>query len=336
MEYDQGFLVFLKGNDLEVWRRSADYFNTESYLPSRPHPTQLEASPYPVAISEAEPLPSNESIGRYNYRPEFPGPLRGVHLPFALLSVPARVRSFRLAYPHLLAGVETTKRAYIWDVTQATLIQTIDISIPSLSHLERIQSVDLRGDLVAISWTSMVVVYRRPTGERSLGSSPDVIFLMKSESAVNRDVGRSAPAGFLSDVFLVVPWLGELRPLDPTGRRTTMVEQCQVRWCGAMLNNWDRYDAAILSKDGRDLVVATAQGSLIYIPDFSRMSGQEQGTRQSFTIVFDEIPGYEGLTFDGNRILLALVRLIGLIPFIWILGGLRVGGSFLGIGDIQC
>ncbi|KAG8951116.1 hypothetical protein FRC04_006775 [Tulasnella sp. 424] len=306
MEYDQGFLVFLKGNDLEVWRRSADYFNLESYLPSRPHPTQLEASPYAVAIDEAEPLPSIESIGCYNYRPKLPSPPRGVHLPFSLFSVPARVRSFRLAYPYLLAGVETTKQAYIWDVTQAALIQTIDISIPSLSHLERIQSVDLRGDLVSICWTSMVVVYRRPTEEKSLGSSPDVVFSMKSESAVHRDVGRSAAAGVLSDVFLVVSWLGDPSLLDPTRTRTTMVKKCPVRWGGAMLNNWDRYDSAILSEDGRDLVVANAQGSLIYIPDFSRTPGQQQSTRRSFMILFSEIADNEGLTFDGNRILLAL------------------------------
>ncbi|KIO32662.1 hypothetical protein M407DRAFT_18421 [Tulasnella calospora MUT 4182] len=201
IEHDHGFLIFPRGHDhLEVWRRSTDHFSPESHLPSWPHPSQIAVSPYAAATPEDDSLLPAELSDGDNFKPKLSTPLRGVYLPFALLPVPTRARVFCLAHPYLVAASETTKRAYIWDVTHATLIRMVDISMPSLRILDRTYSIDTRAGFSVICWTRTLAVYQGIAAEESPGSLPEVIFAMDWEhnqpAALRREPPRSSGVRF--------------------------------------------------------------------------------------------------------------------------------------------
>lgn len=305
IEHDHGFLVFPRGNDhLEVWRRSADYFIPESHLPSWPHPSQIAVSPYKLAASTMDSLLPTESPTGDGSKPELSSPLRGVYLPFALLPAPARARVFRLAHPYLIAADETRQKAYVWDVTHAALIRTVNISLPSLRILDRIYFIDAKENLVVICWTRSFAVYRGLTDDESVGTPPEVIFSMSWERE------QPAAAGFISDIYSVETTPSEPPEINIPKERTTTVRRRAVQRCDAIESEWDRYSAALLSPNGQDLVVVTWQGSLLYIPEFASNSHGGRALRQPLWMKFRtglSAGRAPDLAFDGNRILLSIV-----------------------------
>jgi hypothetical protein len=107
VEYDRGFIIFdrIDGNK-EVWRHAVDYDPTNLPASNPPDWEQIEAA------TDA----NNETQ-------------RGRFVPWALLQMPETTRAYRFVYPTLL--VAGTRRAFLFDIPSATLIQTIKITRPS-------------------------------------------------------------------------------------------------------------------------------------------------------------------------------------------------------------
>ncbi|KIO32681.1 hypothetical protein M407DRAFT_18440, partial [Tulasnella calospora MUT 4182] len=131
VEYGNGFIVFTRIEDgVEVWRRSVDSFNRETYLPCKPDSLQIEVSPSPVPDFPPTFPPVYDSHTEASPSDETPTHRRGVYLPFALLMSPAEARCYRLVYPHLLVASEFSRQAFIWDIPTARLVETINIQTP--------------------------------------------------------------------------------------------------------------------------------------------------------------------------------------------------------------
>ncbi|KIO16241.1 hypothetical protein M407DRAFT_34111 [Tulasnella calospora MUT 4182] len=211
VEFDQGFIVFTRrDNAVEVWRRSADSFKRSTYLTCNPAFTQVIASPYPVPRfpERFPPIFDEDSISRPTRDPPPSLPRRGVYLPFALLSPPARTRASRFVYPHLLLASEAARKAYIWDVPTSSLIQTIEINPPpqpeNFGLPEAIYYVDLNQEFVLVCWAFSLVVHHRGPQNRSETSVADnVAFSVGLDSMTESDPSRSFIGLIPCPIFLV-------------------------------------------------------------------------------------------------------------------------------------
>lgn len=202
MEYDNGFIVFTRFEDgVEVWRRSADFFDPETYLPCKPDAAQIEISPFPVP--KTPPIfPSEYDSHRNPSAPvEDSVPRRGVYLPFALLMSPAEARCYRLAFPHLLVASEFSRQAFIWDVRTSALVETINIQPPARHggfHLPaHMTYVELSSSFVFVCWTFALAVYRR-------GGTPgakELLFSINISDMVSPDPSRKFIGNFPCPVF---------------------------------------------------------------------------------------------------------------------------------------
>lgn len=220
---------------------------------------------------------------------------------------------FRLAHPYLIAADERRQKAYVWNVTHAALIRTVDISLPSLRIIDRIYFVDAKANLVVICWARAFAVYRGLTDDEPVGTLPEVIFSMSWERE------QPAAAGFISDIYSVETTPSGSPEVNIPKERTTTVRRRAVQTCEAIESEWDRYSAALLSPNGQDLVVVTQGGSLLYIPQFASKIDGGRALRKPFWMMFrtglsaGRVPG---LAFDGDRILLSVVSHHHLLFFI--------------------
>lgn len=211
MEFDQGFIVFTRrDNAVEVWRRSADSFNRNTYLTCSPAFAQIVASPYPVPRfpESFPPIFDEDSIRRPTRDPPPSLPRRGVYLPFALINPPARTRASRFVYPHLLLASEAARKAYIWDVPTSSLIQTIEINPPpqpeNLGLPEAIYYVELNKEFVFVCWSFSLVVHRRTPEDRSGTSTADnVAFSVHLDRITESDPARSFIGSIPCPIFSV-------------------------------------------------------------------------------------------------------------------------------------
>ncbi|KAG8910904.1 hypothetical protein FRC01_006060 [Tulasnella sp. 417] len=313
VEYDNGFIVFTCIEDgVEVWRRSTDSFNPETYLPCKPNPAQIEGSPSPVPEFPPTFPPVYEPLTRRSASTETPAPSRGVYLPFALLTSPAEARCYRLVYPHLLVASEFSRQAYIWDVRTSTLAETISIQTPPRRggfHLPvHMTYVELSDSFVFVCWTFALAVYRR-------GSTPgtkELLFSIDISEMVHPDPGRkllgNIPCSIFSGKFqlpynIVARFLSNPE-ISPAGtctltkfKKKSYTRESQLDW----------FTAVHVSPDGRDLVAVTRVGWLLWMPDF-QVTSPKGRSRTPFRLIFTpDQPRYvDYLAFDGKRILLAI------------------------------
>lgn len=120
-----------------MWRRSADFYNPSSHLPSRPTNAQLAQSPdaaiafshgyLPLDGSSNGPTPPTPTTS--NLRTAVQLPRRGVFLPFAQIAYNQQFRLCRYTHPHL---------ALVRDFFPKRGLFTIDVwHIPTLQRLAR-------------------------------------------------------------------------------------------------------------------------------------------------------------------------------------------------------
>ncbi|KAG8942326.1 hypothetical protein FRC03_003300, partial [Tulasnella sp. 419] len=164
VEYSNGFIVYTtRGNCMEVWRRSRDAYDPEKYLPCQPTDQQL-------AVATLHPPTSRPGVDSPNLGQ------RGVYVPFAVLQVPEVARASRVVYPNLVVASSRGRKAFIWDIPNSRLIETIDIKPHPLYPLSEeasqptddfgatIHYVELSQDHLFICWDKAMVAYqRRPT-----------------------------------------------------------------------------------------------------------------------------------------------------------------------------
>ncbi|KAG9043337.1 hypothetical protein FS837_009733, partial [Tulasnella sp. UAMH 9824] len=313
VEYDNGFIVFTRIEDgVEVWRRSTDLFNPETYLPCKPDAAQIEVSPSPVPEFPPNFPPVYDSHRKPSASTEDPVPRRGVYLPFALLMSPAEARCYRLVFPHLLVASEFSRQAFIWDVRTSTLVETMNIQPPPRHggfHLPaHMTYVELSSSFVFVCWTFALGVYRR-------GCAPgtkELLFSINMSDMVSPDPSRKLVGNIPCPVFsgkfqlpynLVARFLSQPQ-VSPLGtctlakfKKSSYRRESQLDW----------FTAVHVSPDGRDFVAVTRVGWLVWMPDF-QVTSQKGRSRAPFRLIFTpDQPRYvDYLAFDGKRILLAI------------------------------
>ncbi|KAG9018288.1 hypothetical protein FRB90_011618 [Tulasnella sp. 427] len=211
VEFDQGFLTFTRRGGIEIWRRSSDCFDPNTYLPCNPAPAQLTASPYPAPRFPPTfpPIYDDDSTTRAR-RTSFPSlPQRGVYLPFAIAMAPVSTQASRFVYPDLLTASTFGWKAFIWNVPTSKLIETVDITPPSSQNLavgvvEAINYVELNRDYVFVCWSSGLMVYHRQGQIRHQNSpSNNLYFPIYMGSLRERDPGRSLICGAPCPIYTV-------------------------------------------------------------------------------------------------------------------------------------
>ena len=142
-EYENGYLVFdNEVREREVWRLASD-FATEDEVAAHAPPDdgQMDASVRAATVY-------------HQYAP------RGQFRAWALLGYPGRTRAYRLAYPTLICA--SSWKAFLHDVRTGSLVQTIDISVQSLSY------VDVNERHAFVCEPNVVRVYSRESGSEIL------------------------------------------------------------------------------------------------------------------------------------------------------------------------
>ncbi|KAG9018287.1 hypothetical protein FRB90_011617 [Tulasnella sp. 427] len=309
VEYDRGFIIFTRlDQGVEVWRRSADSFNPETYLPCQPDPIQVAASPYLVPTFPPDFPPRYQA----NASADIPLlPSRGVYLPFTILHPPSEARCSRFVYPHLLLASQGSGKAYIWDVPSSTLIETIDIPPPSRRPGDffpiAMTYVELSSTHVFVCWTFALAVYRRPSRREKGGLVLTIDMVDLTASDPRRKVGNLPcpvfSTKFLFSFRLVARFLLDPQLSPPHSHEATTYKKSTYK--RPMHNDW--ISAVHVSPDGQDLVAVTRAGWVLWLPDFARMSSEDR-SRTPFRLVFstEQITYIDYMAFDGDRILLAI------------------------------
>ncbi|KAN0140889.1 hypothetical protein V8E53_001333 [Lactarius tabidus] len=138
IEYDNGFLVFDKDGDMEVWRLDSDFSEGEVALDAPPNLMQMVTSASAAELYE-------------QYAP------RGQFRPWALLEFPDSTTSaYRLMYPTLICA--SNEQAFLHDVRTGSLVQTVDLNLQTLC------SVDLSERHIFVCEYEVLHVFSRESG----------------------------------------------------------------------------------------------------------------------------------------------------------------------------
>ncbi|KAI6012770.1 hypothetical protein F5J12DRAFT_685805, partial [Pisolithus orientalis] len=226
-EYDHGYIIFNRhDNCKEVWRRALDSPNEDHCTLSPPDSDMLSAW--------------TDGIPRWHASTR-----HGHFRPWALLRMPEHTRAFRLSHLTLLASA--AENAYLWDVSQGRLVETIG-SIQKRYHhqtLGHIHYVEVNDKYAFICGSNQLRIFERGGGALVYDLSP-------------RDLLRKV-------------WsVEEHPPFDSS------VVKCQ-KLVEKDLNSTtdDQFMAVHVSGNGKDIAVLTICGVLIIIPGFQRIISGE-------------------------------------------------------------
>jgi hypothetical protein len=230
-EYDNGFLVFKKDGNREVWRLASDVSAEDEVALHAPPSTQMAAAARAAEVYQ-------------QYAP------RGHFRPWALLTFPdSTARRHRFVYPTLLCT--SNQHAFLHDVHTGSLVQTINLNIQTYC------SVDLSERHVFLRESDMVRVFSRESGIEILRIPACATVrcslrvedpLLKSGDwfitplSVSPEVDESPCPKFIAGVFN-----NALRHFVLTSR------------------------IAHVSRDGRDLVILSERDRVVFIRDFERI-----------------------------------------------------------------
>ncbi|KAI6017465.1 hypothetical protein EDC04DRAFT_2576716 [Pisolithus marmoratus] len=153
-EYDHGYIVFnRRDNDKEVWRRVVDAGNEDHCTASPPDSGMLSAW--------------TAGIPRWHASTH-----HGHFKPWALLRMPESTRAFRLS--HLTLLVSGSENAYLWDVSEGRLVETIG-DIQRRYHdktLGSIKYVEVNDKYAFICGSNQLRIFERGGGALVYGLSP--------------------------------------------------------------------------------------------------------------------------------------------------------------------
>ncbi|KAG9047633.1 hypothetical protein FS837_001826 [Tulasnella sp. UAMH 9824] len=341
LQAGSGFLIFSRGGRkfIDVWRRSADFYDPNSYLPSRPTDAQLAQSPdaaiafshgYPPldgsSNSPTSPAPTTSSL-----RAAAQLPRRGVPLPFAQIAYHQQFRLCRYTHPHL---------ALVRDFFPKRGSSTIDVwHIPTLQRLARFcvdKDIGIVTDM-AIGATSLyistgyrVVAYNWASAMSDESGEP--VFLPAYSQFVMPQSDAEQPSTFLwerinqggseatdGDAASRQNFVQFIPFGLPTNLKQTHLERDRYEflWMGP------HFSRIATSPDGKDLVAIFKVKCIVYIPNFSSRGstsgksdnkdsqivfafgiGREIGANNSLRTFSSLTHAIDSVAFDGNRLLL--------------------------------
>jgi hypothetical protein len=295
-EYENGHLIFDRIDDcIEVWRLASDFaVDDEGASYSPPDEGQRHASTFAAAM-------------HHRFAP------RGHFRPWAKLSFPEPTLAFRFSYPTLLCA--NNKHAFLHDVRTGALVQTIDLNIEEWleedeeEEIGGICYVDVNERHAFVCGLRSLHVFARDGGAEVLRISDDVSMpkVVVVDAVLRNQFVAVLPLcpreddhrrpDFRAGV-LHIPFLSSHRFFYPFT-------------CSARQSDDDSFffPIAHVSRDGRDLVIATITHRVLFIQDFERICRGETSFL-SASHVLGLLPGDECfyMAFEHGRICLATVR----------------------------
>jgi hypothetical protein len=142
-EYDNGYIVFNRRHQKEVWRVASEWSSNRD-------------------ISVASPLDQRQIMMAELFREDTATNTRGQFMPCALITVPEDTHAFRLFFPTL--AVAGPNCYYLWDVRTGTLIQSV--VDPDLNADSQVNYVEVSERHVFVSRMSDIHIYSRTDGRR--------------------------------------------------------------------------------------------------------------------------------------------------------------------------
>ena len=251
---------------MEVWRREADRIS--SPLPAcAPSDGQLAAkadsSTRPGVVSTA-----------------------GIFAPFCTLQTPRPTRATRFVYPTLAVVTGDGRNAYLYDVPNATLTQTINIHPTDSTITEDVRYVEISARHVFICTIMGLRIISRESGK--------VICTINPNEMPLPDV-----------VSLTWSWLSDTESEKFHSQRVFGVGETKL----ALLTPPNPFSAVHVSPCGNHFVAVTPTGYVLLVPNFeqavsaegddAKLKGAGYVLKLNTEIVY--------MAFDGKRIVLATV-----------------------------
>jgi len=249
-----------------VWRREADHIS--SPLPSyAPSDEQLSAK-------------ANSSA-----RPGFGGSVNtatGIFTPFCTLQTPRPTRATRFVYPTLAVVTADGRNAYLYDVPNATLTQTINIHPAGSTITDTVGYIEVSARHVFICTSVGLRIISRELG--------------KVVCTINQN---KMP---LSDIASL--------PLScPSETDEGFHTQCVLSNYTELLEPPTVFCAVHISPCGKHFVAVTRTGYVLLVPNFEQAIRAEgdQAKLEGAGYVLELNVGITYMAFDGKRIVLATV-----------------------------
>ncbi|KAI6102623.1 hypothetical protein EDD17DRAFT_695695 [Pisolithus thermaeus] len=232
LEYDHGYIVFNRlDNCKEVWRRVVDADNEDHSTESPPDEDMMSAWAKGTSRWDASTR-------------------HGHFKPWALLRMPDIACFFRLSHQTLLASA--AENAYVWDVSQGRLIETIcDIQRRHRGQtLGHIRYVEVNDKYAFICGSNQLRIFERGSGALVYGLSP-------------KNLARKV-------------W-NMLSPGKQAVPNSSTVQRQKLRQSNLTTSSSadDRFMAVHVSGNGKDIAALTICGVLIIIPGFERLISGE-------------------------------------------------------------
>ena len=262
-----------RGVSLEVWRREADHISSplSAYAPSD---EQLAAKTDAFA-PPGPPGPANT-----------PDDTRGVFTPFCTLVTPRPTQATRFVYPTLALVTGDGRNAYLYDVPNATLIQTINIHPPDSTTTEEVRYVEISVRHVFICTVLCLRIISRQTGKVVCTLNPTT---MPLPDIISLPLFRVS--GSDMDIF------HSQRVFGVGENKTTSLAPPTL------------FSAVHVSPCGKHFVAVTWLGYVLLVPNFEQAVRAEgdQAKLEGAGYVLKLEMGITYMAFDGKRIVLATV-----------------------------
>jgi hypothetical protein len=138
LEYDNGYLVFVNNNGIEVWRLTCNFSaEDEVAVDAPPNDVQMTVSAHAAEVY-------------HQYAP------RGQFRPWALLTFPHHLHAYRLVYPTLICA--NLEQIILHDVRTGSLVQTIS------TNLRKPKYIDVNERHAFVCEQDVVHVFSRESG----------------------------------------------------------------------------------------------------------------------------------------------------------------------------
>ncbi len=256
---------------MEVWRREADHI----------------ASPLPAYAPSDEQLAAKANSSS---RPGSPGPVStaaGVFTPLCTLQTPRTTRATRFVYPTLAVVTGDGRNAYLYDVPNATLIQTINVHPADSTINDDVRYVEISARHVFICTVVGLRIISRESGKVICTINP-------AEMPVPDMASRTW--------F----WLSEPR-IEKFHSQRVFVGDYEM----TILAPPCHFCAVHVSPCGKHFVAVTQNGFVLLVPNFEQAIKAEgdqaklEGAGYVLKLKLNTRIVY--MAFDGKRIVLATV-----------------------------
>jgi len=249
---------------MDVWRREADHIS----------------SPLPAYVPSGEQLSAKADSSIWSVNTA-----AGIFTPFCTFQTPRPTRATRFVYPTLAVVTADGRNAYLYDVPNATLTQTINIHSADSTTTETVRYVEVSARHVFICTPVGLQIISRESGK--------VVCTINQNTMPLPDMAS-----------LPLSWISEPDEMFHSQCVVSFAENKMV-----LLAPPAAFHAVHVSPCGKHFVAVTPTGYVLLVPNFEqaiRAEG-EQAKLEGAGYVLKLDVGITYMAFDGKRIVLATV-----------------------------